>query len=240
MRMVRPTLARSIASHMRRRCMTSVAAVGSSRMRMRGPPARAHAKERRRCMPCDRRLAYRSDTFVRCTSAMRRSTSASLCSAGTMRRRANNRTCSRTVNLGHKMSVCCITPMFRRTADVSCTMDRPPTKTSPLVGASAPVIILIVVDFPQPLWPSSAMTVPGVSTVGGPAVPNVTVSTARTAGGPKPQRFVASYVLDTDRTSNDAKPCCPRTPAARAFVVCTSLCRSSSRSLMTDDTSLAA
>ena len=80
--------------------------------------------------------------------------------AGTPRSKAKVRKCSITVSSDHNTSCCGQTPMRRRISVMSVRIEWPAIVASPALGVTMPVSMLMVVDFPAPLWPSKAKISP--------------------------------------------------------------------------------
>mmetsp|Transcript_13566 Transcript_13566/g.37204 ORF Transcript_13566/g.37204 Transcript_13566/m.37204 type:complete len:265 (+) Transcript_13566:245-1039(+) len=143
-----------------RRLKGSMPEVGSSRKETRGRLIRAMHSESFRFWPPDRepaRVIHFSASPTSCIISLARFSTSR---AGTPRSKAKVRRCSITVSSDHNTSCCGQTPMRRRISVMSVRIEWPAIVASPALGVTMPVSMLMVVDFPAPLWPSKAKISP--------------------------------------------------------------------------------
>mmetsp|Transcript_16278 Transcript_16278/g.50523 ORF Transcript_16278/g.50523 Transcript_16278/m.50523 type:complete len:205 (+) Transcript_16278:418-1032(+) len=149
-----------ITSHIWRRAIGSMPALGSSKKTTRGAPISEIATESLRRLPPD----SERDSFTRCGSRPHSSTSISMtcfavspvspCSPAYRSR------CSSTVRRSCVASNCGQYPIIARVASASATMSFPQMVASPRVGICSPQRIEIVVVLPAPLVPRNPNTSP--------------------------------------------------------------------------------
>src|SRR6266576_445999 len=135
---------------------------GSSRKRRSGPGSSAAANASFFFIPCEYSSASFFSSFSSPIIASSSSQRVRTVAAGSRYIRPTNVRYSRPVRLSKRARFSGTTPIRRRTsrARLSSARSSPRTRICPLLGASRPVSILIVVDLPAPLGPRNPKNFP--------------------------------------------------------------------------------
>ena len=163
---------------------TSRAAVGSSRIRTSGRKTRARAIATRAAWPPDRSEARLCASSAIPTARSCSRAAARACARPTPRTRRGKATLDRTL-MWVKMRGAwetMATPRRRAGTNVAASSTtRSPMLTAPLSTRRVPAITWASVDFPAPLWPTTAVTRPGRSSASTSQPRAPTVPATRTA-----------------------------------------------------------
>lgn len=144
----------SISFQVKSLTCASIPVVGSSRITSLGLPTRLKARDKRLLIPPEKVLTLPSIFFSRLTPSS--CLVIFVLSMGSCFRQWKSSICYPAVNSSQRISNCGQTPITLRMLVISSSTLIWSISASPLVLASAPIMMLISVDFPAPFYPKRA------------------------------------------------------------------------------------